>query len=327
MTKTPFLLSARRLAFGLAATGVLATTALAAPAADSAEGANGMPGDHWLPWSDNYAYVRCGRIGAQRLAPWTSRLHHLADLLAQTPGSTGPQVWAQWQAVILGCEKPFRGDLIYWPWPERNIRLQPVPGQPGRTRAVPQGETSMLPIHINHLDWLEAPSDLNGADAGEARLGVARITRRIDGFPVLANRVLLVTRPGREPYRPVTLEAALKAWLAHAQPNHEFSPRASQMLAQLDAGALQAPAYYLDDRSNGRRGIVTAPQFGALPLLTINPDYIDPTLPPQAAQALAVDLLGMEIDLPASDRRQSRPLARHLVEAADWQRVATELGR
>jgi hypothetical protein len=304
-----------------------AASALAAPAAGSTEGADGMPRDHGLPWSDNDAYVPCGRIGPQRLAPWTSRLHHLADLLASTPGSTGPQVWARWQAVILGCEKPFRGDLIDWPWPERNIRLQSDPGQPGRTRAVPQGETSMLPIHINHLDWLEAPSDLNDSDAGEGRLGVARVTRRIDGFPVLANRVLLLTRPGREPYRPVTLEAALKAWVAHAPPSHEFSPRASQILTQLDAAALRAPAYVLDDRSTGRRGIVGAPQSGALPLLTINPDYMDPALPPQAAQGLAVDLLGMEIDLPASDRRQSRPLARHLVEAADWQRVATELGR
>jgi hypothetical protein len=185
----------------------------------------------------------------------------------------------------------------------------------------------MLQIHINQLDWLEAPSELNGSDAGEGRLGVARITRRIDGYPVLANRVLLVTRSGREPYRPVTLETALKAWVAHARPSHEFSPRASRMLTEWDAVSLQAPAYYLNDRSTGRSGIVSAPEPAALPLLTINPDYIDPALPPQAAQVLAVDLLGMEIDLPATDPRQSRPLARHLVETADWQRVATELGR
>jgi hypothetical protein len=304
-----------------------AATVFAAPSEVGTDGADGMPGDHWLPWSDNHAYVRCGHIGPQRLAPWTSRLHRLADLLAQTPGSTGPQVWAQWRAVILGCEKPFRGDLVYWPWPERNISLQPVPGQPGRMRAVPQGETSMLPIHINQLDWLEAPSNLNDSEASEGRLGVARVTRHIDGFPVLANRVLLVTRPGREPYRHVTLETALKAWVEHAQPTHKFSPHAARMLTQLDAAALQAPAYYLDDRSTGREGIVPAPQPGALPLLTINPDYMDPALPAQAAQVLAVDLLGMEIDMPAADRRQSRPLARRLVEAANWQRVAAELGR
>lgn len=190
-------------------------------------------------------------------------------------------------ADILECDKPFRGDLIYWPWSAAKIHLQAVPGQPGRTR----------------------------------------ITRHIGGFPVLSDRVLLMTRAGREPYKAVTLQTALKAWVAHAQPSNAFSPRARQMLAAPDAAALQAPAYYLEDRSTGRRGIATAPQTHALPLLTSNPNYIDPALPPQAAQALAVDLLGMEIDMPASDRRQPRPLARHMVEAANWQGVAAELGR
>ncbi len=280
-----------------------------------------------MPWEDNYAHVGCGRIDSSRLAPWTARLHRLADLLAQTPGSTGPQLWAQWEAVILSCGQHFRGALVYWPWPAANVHLEPVAGQPGRSRALHDGETTRLEIDVNRLDWLEAPAQLNDPDKAELRIGVARVTRRIAGFPVLSDRVLLVTRPGRDPFRPVSLETALKAWVAHAGPGDEFRPRASQMLAQMDPATLRGQAFYLDDRSSGHRGIVAAAQADALPLLTIDLGYYDPALPPQALQALAIDLLGMEIDMPASDPRQRRPLARRLLEAADWQRAAAELGR
>jgi hypothetical protein len=131
----------------------------------------------------------------------------------------------------------------------------------------------------------------------------------------------------REPYRPVTLEAALHAGVAHASQGDAFRQRAADWLAHADQATLQAPAYDRDDRAGGRRGIVAETGPDAWPLLTINPAYDDPALPPQAPQALAVDLLGMEIDLPASDPRQRRRFARHRLEAADWQAGTAELGR
>lgn len=297
-----------------------------AHAADSAAAAD----SHWLPWENNYRYVGCGN--EQALAPWTERLHSLAGQLEQTPQITGPALWAHWQAVVSSCGRPYRGELLYWPWPAEQVRQVPVPGQPGRTRLQHDGETTPLRLKVNVLNWLEAGDDLNDMNKSELRIGVAHITRHIGGYPVLHDRVLLVTRPGREPYRAVSVETALKAYLkqadAHRLPNDTFAPQAREMLSRLDAATLQGPAYYLDDHTWPHK-IVTSPQPNAEPLLTINLDYYDSALPPQAIQALAVDLMGMDIDLPTSDRRAVHGRhARHLLEAADWNRIATTvLGR
>jgi len=306
---------------------VLAGSAAAQPAFQPA-------GENWLPWTAAYSYERgreqrCG-IDRALLGRWTATLQRLATVWSQTPGATGPALYGRMQGVLSmdACQGRLQGALVYWPWPEKNLVARPVPGQPGQTRLEPSGETSALAIQVNQLAGIEPVRQLNGEDGLGPVMGTLQpVKRRFGGYPVFADRTLLITSPGRPPFMAVSLDDALQAWLKYSPRGDGGLPRARALRDSLDDAGRRAPAYVRRDPNTGNDEIVATPDAGAQAIVRYNPSYFDERAPRHLAQALAVEVHLIDLVPPIDDPRLSRKLARRMLEATDWPRMAAELMR
>lgn len=306
---------------------VLAGSAAAQPAFQPA-------GDHWLPWAATYGYERgreqrCG-IDRALLDSWTATLQRLATLWSETPGATGPALYGRMQGVLSleACQGRMQGALVYWPWPEKNLVARPVPGQPGQTRLEPSGETSSLTILVNQLAGIEPVRQLKDGDGLGPVMGTLQaVKRHFGGYPVFADQTLLITRPGRPPFMAVPLQDALRAWLKNSPKGDWGQPRARALLDSLDEAGRRAPAYLRRDPNTGNDEIVAGPVDGAQAIVRYNPGYFDERAPRHLAQSLAVDVHLIDLVPPIDDTRLSRRLARRMLEATDWPRMAAELLR
>jgi hypothetical protein len=287
------------------------------------------PESHWFDWKQNNYYQaslahECGATVAL-YAEFNRNARQVAQAWGATPGSTGPDLYSQWDWMPSGCPAGvLAGALIYWPWPTSYFRMEAVPGHPGAARPHFINETHPLTLTINRPEGIEFMNQMNPKDKNE--IGFIRVTRRIGGYPVYNNdHVLVIEAAGRSLYQPVTLSEALNRWITYAYSNEWATERHRALLAKLSPPELQRPAYLYHDENN-RDQIVTEPGKDARPVVRYNPDYFDKTGSRAAAQLLTVDVHFLDLVRPPPNPAYSTAwYPQNLLNNADWQRIASLL--
>lgn len=286
-------------------------------------------GEHWFPWVQNNYYARAMAQSCGASKPvydeLTRAVQRLATAWAATPGATGADLYGRMQWNPQGCKSGvLDGDLIYWPWPSGYFRMEPAPGKPGQTRPHFTNETVPLTMGINKPQGITFVGQMNAE--GHDEVGYIKATRRISGLPVYDfDHVLVAAVPGRELFKPVTLDEALHRWLQYAYPNEWARERHQALLARLTTAELQQPAYYYRDENN-REQIVTAPGTRIFPIVRYNPDYFDKSKPRSAVQLITVDVHFLDFSRDVNDPRVgTQRFARHMLEATDWSQLAALL--
>jgi len=145
---------------------------------------------------------------------WETQMRTVLDYLRQAPVFAQPRgFYPEFQAFgalhalppFIGkqANAPFVGGTQVYLWRPGDVTLQPD-GIPKRKSGA---ETGALRVEFNY-QYLSSPWMED--DTGE--MGVLDYRGEFQGFPII-NDALLITRDGRLPYRPVSQDRVLKAWL------------------------------------------------------------------------------------------------------------------
>jgi hypothetical protein len=128
----------------------------------------------------------------------------------------------------------------------------------------------------------------------------------------------------QQPFAPVPLGDALQARIANASRDNWGGARAQELLGQLDAQSRRRPAF-MRLTETGKNEIVATPGPDTTAILQVNLNYYDKSLPRYVPQVLAVDVHLIDLVPPIDEPTLRRRLARQMLEATDWQRMADEL--
>jgi hypothetical protein len=287
------------------------------------------PANHWFDWSQN-DYYQAGILRKCSVTPgvyaeFNQTAHKIAQAWGETPGSTGPDEYAQWMWQPYGCHLgSLKGHLQYWPWPRSDFRMEAVPGHPGKARPHITGEALYMMLDVNQPAGLTPENNMNPKDSQE--VGYIHVSRRIGGYPVYNfDHVLVVEAKGRSIFEPVSLGEALERWIQYAYPGEAAIERHKALLAQLSPDELKQPAYLQHD-GNSDKLIVTAPNDKTDPIVRYSRSYFDKNVSPATAQLLTLDLHFLDLVHDANDPvNAGHRYSLNILNAADWGRMAALL--
>lgn len=184
------------------------------------------------------------RLSKAEQQAWEQQLRAIAASLGQAPVVASPvgyyPAFHGFGAVQnLGdlsrpaAKLPMAGGVALMPWMPQDVSLD-AQGNPKRK---PGTETHLFRVELNFVYPLTGAAWMSD-DEGD--FGMLRVQGRFQGFPIV-NDDLLLTRDGRLPYRPVSRERALKAYLSkYAQEEKRVQRDADE--ARRAYEAYQSPA-------------------------------------------------------------------------------------
>ena len=220
--------------------------------------------------------------------------------------------------------------------PELNVSLNVYANSPGASVS-----------HRHQLDF-EGASDING----RTMYFEPKQTRTIGGFPMFDDDVVVIARNHRPLWLPVSRDNFLRAALrdtrkAIADTGMPSSDLAQGLRARLDAlqaesnalspSELASQAWLGDSASAGtteaaiNSGLAPAGAPDARPLVIVNPEFLDRSLPRSAVQILAVrlnwgtylDQQTRAIDTVSAGDHVSVLRLRQLIGQLDWKKLAS----
>ena len=282
------------------------------------------------------------------LNAWYERLRRIHESVKNTPVKVPPDYRVRWSAGWsdfrgVGCRiGPLNGELAYEPFNEKLLKLN------SRTGALePYQSTSALRLHVNVIRGLNvlpwaAPPD-------EPAIGMARVTGRFGGFPIIENKFALITPPGApEPFVPAPAELVLRRWLARREADlagiepivkgHGGTPgemasltriregieRARDMLGKLDSSTRNRAVWL---RTEGLLDeIVFEPVAGAVQVMWVNPQFFAQAKSRSGVYVFSVAVWELDLGSPGNGSvRSAIDLNRMMAEAIDWQALARSL--
>lgn len=169
---------------------------------------NGTPGKALLPAT----YFSQGQASDRKV--WATQMRAVIDYLAQIPVLAQPSgFYPEYQSFgalhelppFVGKKEkaPFVGGVAPYMWPPQTITVQ----ADGTPKLKGGNETYGLRIEFNY-QYLPSPWLVDD----DEEIGLLAYQGDYMGFPIL-NEDLLITKDGRLPYRPVSQERLIKAWL------------------------------------------------------------------------------------------------------------------
>jgi hypothetical protein len=142
----------------------------------------------------------------------------------------------------------------------------------------------------------------------------------IDGMPMYGG-ALLLTRNNRSPFVPVSVERALKAFVASYVGSDTSKASARALLASLGPEARKAPAWVCDDQSriSSEPCLRPANSRNAVPLKAIDPNFFDKSLPRHVLQIISVDNLSKVAKGSETEERNSAfAINLAIFQQTDW---------
>jgi hypothetical protein len=172
-----------------------------------------------------------------------------------------------------------------------------------------------------------------------------RRTRTLGGFPMFDDDVVVITRNGRALWLPVTREAFLRAAIRDTQADivktgmpdsalaaglRERVAHLRAELAALSPAACRTQAWHVAPESALESGLVAPGTAEARPLVVVNPDLLDRSLPRTAVQIITLrlnwgtylDPQARSVDTIGSDDHVSIRRLWQLLNQADWTKLA-----
>jgi len=287
------------------------------------------PASHWFDWEQRdgrkAGTLRMCHVTAEIYEEFNQTAHKIADVWGATPGSTGPDEYAQWTWEPTGCHlASLKGLLEYWPWPRSDFRMEKAPGASGKARVHITGEALPMRLEINHPAGITRIPVMNPPDKEE--IGYIHVSRRAGGYPIYNyDHVLVIEANGRSLFEPVTLGEALQRWIQYAYSTEPSVERHKALLARLSQEELKQPAYY-DESSVATGTIVTAPTKNTDPIVRYSRSYFDKSVSPAAPQLLTLDLHFLDLNHETMDDRTAHHWYDvNMVYSPDWHKLAAIL--
>ena len=284
------------------------------------------PASHWFDWEqrDNLeaGTLRMCHVTPEVYEEFNRTAHKIAEVWGSTPGSTGPDEYAQWTWQPSGCHLgSLKGLLEYWPWPRSDFRMERVPGASGRPRVRITGEAMPMRLEINHPAGITPIPVMNPAEKRE--IGFIHVSRRAGGYPIYDfDHVLVIEANGRSLFEPVSLGEALERWIHYAYSNEPSLERHKAMLERLSVEELKQPAYF-DQSSVSSGTIVTAPNNNTDPIVRYNRNYFDKSVSPAVPQLLTLDVHFLDLNHETmADRTAHHWYNLNMVYSPDWRKLA-----
>ena len=176
----------------------------------------------WLPWDNQYKRLASqfshGGITKAQGEAWDRQMLAIGAFLKQAPllqqpAGFYPHMYGFITVVKAGSwndrpkQAPLAGGVSALHWPPRDIQV----GAGGEPRLKPGSE--ILEAFTLELNFVYPPAGFDWMKDGQGEFGPLRKQGEYGGFPIYDN-ALHLTRDGRLPYRPVSQERVLRAFLA-----------------------------------------------------------------------------------------------------------------
>lgn len=295
---------------------------------DDAE--HGAP--RWLPYSNTFAsqasrFARAGITVAQRNS-WDAQMREIATMVRQAPSLARPinrdyEITSSLETVAEeffgpgGIKTaPLRGTLLVWPWAKSDVQTLPN----GTLKLVRGAHTNSFGILFNAIPRIP-PGPWMRDSVGS--FFPHRFDGTFDGMP-MHGWELVITRNNRSPYRAISLERAIKAFLASHLGSSKSAASARNMLSSLSPAELKAQAWICDEepRWSLEHCFVPPNTRNGVPLVEEDLNFFDRSLPRHAIQIMTVYNLNNVAKGSERDQRNA-PLAVHLalLHEVDWKTI------
>ncbi|HTY09320.1 MAG TPA: hypothetical protein VMF29_09170 [Candidatus Edwardsbacteria bacterium] len=206
-----------------------------------------------------------------------------------------------------------------------------------------QGKAAVHPYPANmDVDFNNTLPPIMGCEQGDLKDDRGRTVyrmpaelRKVGGYPLYRNLVMLITLPGRPFWLPVSREQYLRALMTRAAADGEGTYKMlldlyRKELDALTTGQRRSQAYI--GAGIKPSGLCEPGDEDASPVVTINPDYFDPTLPRTAVQLITIRwyTASNAVDFTAPVRPQdgdnpAEVRISELLEALDYRKIAALL--
>lgn len=283
----------------------------------------------WLPYVDNraaqsYVLSRGGITPAQRTT-WEAQMRDMLTALKTAPvlsRALGVDYELSSSMMLVADEffglggvrsAALGGSLNIGAFRHADV----VTTADGRLRTAPGAHTAHFLMSVNLIPAIP-PGPWMRDDAGS--FFPRRVDGTFDGLPIHGS-ALVLTRENRSPYRPVSWERAISAFLASHLKDTQSAGSAREMLARMNAAERQQQAHVCSEmqRWSLEHCFVTADTRHAVPLVSVDTAFFDSRLPRTTIQIVTVEALnnatkGSEPGSPNS------PFAIHLalVQQTNW---------
>lgn len=277
---------------------------------------------------------------------WYERVRQLHRLLQPTPITVPPGFQARWNAALGAVEEadcrsgPVRGLLQFEPYPPNLLKRD------ARTGAIyPIDGTSSLKLILNDIAGLSPLYWIKTQD--EPTIGLARVTGKLGGYPVVEERFALITPPGApEPYVPAPAAMVLRRFVAKLQddltavePLAQQAGTSKEVLANLASLRREFEAAKALERQVASGGqdhkvwwredvqqVSLQPVGDAAVVMWQNPAFFSRVKGRNGIHVISVDLRELEYGVlehgPVED---STAILRRVAQAIDWQAIGISL--